>query len=134
MIRLIGRLKTVKNRHQIIKVLLLISIYCIGIYLSADASAYFSEQNVVKNNKEQDYVSATSKVLFTHTQQYETSLSNLTEYSLPSFESSDNLYWLISISNELLFNSKFKQYNNYFKNILIRHRKSDLIFPFHNFW
>lgn len=123
-----------KNTHQIIKVLLLISIYCFGIYLSADTSAYFSEQNVVKDNKQQEYVSATSKVLFIHTQQYETSLSNLTEYSLPSFESANNLFWLISNSNELLFNSKFKQYQNHLKTILIRHRKSDLIFPFHYFW
>ncbi|SDS30962.1 hypothetical protein SAMN05216503_2645 [Polaribacter sp. KT25b] len=123
-----------KNKHQIIKVLLLISIYCFGIYLSANSSAYFSEQNVVKDNKQKEYVSTTSKVLFIHTQQYESLQSNLTEYSLPTFESPDNLFWLISNSNELLFNSKFKQYNNYLKNILIRHRKSDLIFPFHNFW
>lgn len=123
-----------KNKHQIIKVLLLISIYCFGIYLSANSSAYFSKQNVVKDNKQKEYVSTTSKVLFIHTQQYESLQSNLTEYSLPTFESPDNLFWLISNSNELLFNSKFKQYNNYLKNILIRHRKSDLIFPFHNFW
>lgn len=123
-----------KNKHQIIKVLLLISIYCFGIYLSANSSAYFSEQNVVKDNKKTEYLSSTSKVLFIHTQQYESLHSNLTEYSLTTFESPDNLFWLISNSNELLFNSKFKQYNNYLKTILIRQRKSDLIFPFHNFW
>jgi hypothetical protein len=124
----------VKNKHQIIKVLLLISIYCFGIYLSANSSPYFSTQNVIQNNEQKEYLATTSKVLFTHTQQSENLLSELTEYSLPNFEFSSDNFWSIPYSNKLLFNSKFKQYNSYLKNTLIRHRKSDLIFPFHNFW
>lgn len=123
-----------KNKHQIIKVLLLITIYCFGSYLSTDALSYFKKENILQNNNQTEYLSTKSKVLFVHTQQYESSVYNLTEYSLPDFESSNNLFWLNSNSNQLLVDSKFKQYKNHLKTLLIRQRKSDLIFPFHNFW
>lgn len=123
-----------KKRGQILKVLLLTSIYCFGIFLSANNSTYFSTQNVDQNNEQLAYSATTSKILYVHTQQIENSLSDILEYSLPSFKLSNNDFLAISASNTLEFNATFKQYKNYLQNTLIRHRKSDLIFPFHNFW
>lgn len=123
-----------KQKHLILKVLLLISIYCSGMYLSANTPSYFSTHNVAKNKEKATYLETASKVFYTHTQQTENLISELTEFSLPSFQLSSDDFLAISFSDKLEFNSKFKQYQNYLENTLIRHRKSDLIFPFHNFW
>ncbi|MCL7765301.1 hypothetical protein MPF19_17905 [Polaribacter sp. Z014] len=123
-----------KQKHQILKVLLLISIYCSGMYLSANTSSYFNTHNVAENKEKATYLETASKVFYTHTQQSENSISELTEFSLPSFQLSSDDFLTITYSNKLEFNSKFKQYKNYLNTTRIRHRKSDLIFPFHNFW
>lgn len=123
-----------KKRGQILKVLLLTSVYCFGIFLSANNSTYFSAENISKNNEQLAYSATTSKALFVHTQQFENSLSEVTEFSSPNFKLFNDDFAAISASNTLEFNATFKQYKNYLQNTLIRHRKSDLIFPFHNFW
>ena len=123
-----------KQKHQILKVVLLISIYCFGLFLSANTSSYFSKDNTPLNKEEATYFTSATKVFYAHTQQSENSISELVDFSLPSFELSSSDFLAITYSNKLEFNSKFKQYKNYLNNTLIRHRKSDLIFPFHNFW
>jgi len=123
-----------KKKHQIFKVVLLISIYCFGMYLSANTLPDFGAHNIALNKEKATFSSTASKVFYTHTQQSENSISELTEFSLPNLKLSSDVFVAISYSNKLDFNSKFKQYKNYLDNTLIRHRKSDLIFPFHNFW
>ena len=126
--------EVMKKKHQIFKVLLLIAIYCSGIYLTANTSPFLSLQSSTQNKEKATFLTTASNVFHTHTQQSENSISDLTEFSLPNFELSSDDFHAISYSNKLQFNSKFKQYKNYLNNTLIRHRKSDLIFPFHNFW
>lgn len=123
-----------KKKHQIFKVILLIAIYCSGMYLSANTPSYLGTHNVSTNTAKATFSTTASKVFYTHTQQSENSISELVEFSLPNFELSSDDFTAISYANKLDFNSKFKQYKNYLDNTLIRHRKSDLIFPFHNFW
>ncbi|WP_158840659.1 hypothetical protein [Polaribacter sp. L3A8] len=123
-----------KKKQQIFKVILLIAIYCSGMYLSANTLPYFGTHNVFTNTEKATFSTTASKVFYTHTQQSENSISELVEFSLPNFKLSSDDFIAISYANKLDFNSKFKQYKNYLDNTLIRHRKSDLIFPFHNFW
>ena len=123
-----------KKKHQIFKVILLIAIYCSGMFLSANTPSYLGTHNVSTNTEKATFSTTASKVFYTHTQQSENSISELVEFSLPNFELSSDDFTAISYANKLDFNSKFKQYKNYLDNTLIRHRKSDLIFPFHNFW
>jgi hypothetical protein len=123
-----------KNWNQIIKVLLLVSIYCFGVCISTKALPYSSAHPIEQNNKQHKYVTSASKILFFHTEQSEDSLSSLSEYSLQNFKLSYTDFWVTSLSIEILCKATFKQYKNHLKTILIRYRKSDLIFPFHNFW
>jgi hypothetical protein len=123
-----------KKKHQIFKVILLIAIYCSGMYLSANTLPYLGTHNVSTNTEKATFSTTASKVFYTHTQQSDNSISELVEFSLLNSELSSDDIIAITYSNKLEFNSKFKQYKIYLNNTLIRHRKSDLIFPFHNFW
>jgi len=123
-----------KRGEQIIRVLLLISIYCFGISVSAITAPNSNTQVFVQNNGQEDSFSAASKTHFVHTYQSEISVSNFLECSLSNDNLSLDDFIIVLFLNKLLFNAKFKQYENHFKNLLIRHRKADLIFPFHSFW
>ena len=123
-----------RNTPQILRVLLLISIYCFGICVSAQTLPKSNTQAFVQNNGQEDYLTTSSVTHFLHTQQSEVSVSVISEYAEPNYKLPFQGFAVISFSNELLFNATFKQYENHFNTLLIRQRKSDLIFPFHNFW
>ncbi|WP_341225587.1 hypothetical protein [uncultured Arcticibacterium sp.] len=42
--------------------------------------------------------------------------------------------WILEKTHKAVFISKYSQYVSSAKNLLIRHRKADIIFPFHYFW
>ena len=128
---LFHKMKSVKH---IIQVFLLIIIYCFGIYNSANIIPFSNDNKLEQNHGNKEYLIASAKILSPHSQQSEVSISGVTEYPTPDFKLSFSVLPIISKSSELLLNSIFKQYRCYFKNLLIRNRKSDLIFPFHNFW
>lgn len=123
-----------KNWNTILSVALLLSVYCFGIYIPASTlpSSYNLENTNKKEQKE--ILSTSSKILYAHTQQFESLYSDVTENTFPAFKVPFNVFWNTIYTNKILFNSKFKQYDNHLKTLLIRQRKSDLIFPFHYFW
>ena len=123
-----------KSVSHIIRVFLFITIYCFGIYNSANILAFSNDDRLEQNSGKKENFIASSKILSPHSQQSEVSISDVTEYPTPDFKLSFSVLPIISKSSELRLNSIFKQYRCYFKNLLIRNRKSDLIFPFHNFW
>lgn len=123
-----------KSTSHIFRVLLLVAIYGFGVYSSANILPFSNEITVVQNKEQKAYFTASTKVLSPHSQQSEISISDVTEYATPNFKLPYTTVSLSLLSNEVGFNSRFKQYENYANNLLIRHRKSDLIFPFHNFW
>ena len=124
-----------KKWHKILRVFLLVSIYCFGVYVPAKTALNSSAQTFEQHKEQKEYLNSASKILYPHTQQLENSISDITECSFSNFDlSSIEGFWTITYPEELLFNARFKQYKNYLKTLLIRQRKSDLIFPFHNFW
>ncbi|WP_405608348.1 hypothetical protein [Polaribacter sp. Asnod1-A03] len=123
-----------KQKHQILITLLLVSIYCFGLYLSANTLPYSSKQNVIENQENSKYSVAESKGFYAHTQQLENSFFQLLEDYSVDYEFPFDVFGITSYSNKLLFNAKYKQYKNLLENTRIKYRKSDLIFPFHNFW
>ena len=123
-----------KNQNYIVKVLLLVTVYCFGIYGSASTLPFSNDITYSQENEHSAYLTSSSKILSPHSQQTEVSISDVAEslnlnFKLPftSFNPSQKL-------SEVFFNTRFKQYKIYANTLLIRHRKSDLIFPFHNFW
>ncbi|MFC0605166.1 hypothetical protein [Winogradskyella pulchriflava] len=123
-----------KNTNHILKVLLLITIYCFGIYASAKTVHYPSVLTVQNTNEQQDYLVNTSKVHFLHTQQAENILTSVEINVSPDFKLSFDDFCKLTFSNELQYSAKYKQYKDHLQTLRIRYRKSDLIFPFHNFW
>ena len=125
-----------KNWNNILGVFLLVSVYCFGIYTPAKKLSHSSLQNIEQSNTStpKENLEANSKLLQPHTQQFENLFSDVAELSFPELKLPYNGLWAIISSNDILFSAKFKQYQNHLKTILIRQRKSDLIFPFHNFW
>ncbi|WP_282050161.1 hypothetical protein [Maribacter aquivivus] len=123
-----------KSTNNIFRVLLLVTIYCFGIYSSANTLPFSNEVVLSQSNNKQSLFKESTKTLSPHAQQSEISVSDVAEvsssnYKLPftSFNSHIN-------NSELGILARFKQYQLYANTLLIRHRKSDLIFPFHSFW
>ena len=123
-----------KNRYKILKGLLFFIIYCFGIVVFTNTLSSKSVQSVEQNNVQKDYFANVSKVVFFNIDDSESLLSSLNEYASPNFKLPFKGFYLVTYTGELYFKSKFKQYKNNLNKILIRYRKSDLIFPFHNFW
>lgn len=115
-------------------ILLLISVYCFGFGISAKNVDFSDFQLFEKKNQQGIYFSLPSNALYFHAIKTETFFSGLTEYTSPNFNPNFEDFWAQSLSKELLLCAKFKQYNRFQKNRLVRYRKSDLIFPFHYFW
>ncbi|WP_405396537.1 hypothetical protein [Maribacter sp. Asnod2-G09] len=123
-----------KSTNNIFKVLLLVTIYCFGIYSSANTLPFSNEIVLSDNGDERTYFSESSKLLSPHAQQSEISVSDVAEVSSPNYKLPFTSFNSQINYSELGFVARFKQYQLYANTLLIRHRKSDLIFPFHSFW
>lgn len=82
----------------------------------------------------QRYFSTISVTLFCNPPQSEISLSDLNDFSSPSFKKIFSDYWTLNTAIEKLFKVAFSQYSFSSRNLLVRHRKTNIIYPFHCFW
>lgn len=124
-----------KNIFKIFGVSFLISIYCFAVVViqfNGLKSSLISHSEG-KTEKQLYSISSTSNV--SHTSQSESTfqvnknLNNATSYNLLY----QGFFTGLRIVN-LNYISKFTQYIFFGHSFLIKHRKADLIFPFHYFW
>lgn len=123
-----------KQFRQPFKALFFLTIYCFGIFVSIKTLPSSITQITEHSNKQKEYNTKLSNILSVHTPQSENLLSEITEYGLPTFKLSNTAFGVFLFSKNLFFKTKFNQYQNYYKSLLLRNRKTNLIFPFHNFW
>lgn len=123
-----------KDFNHISKVLLLITIYCFGICVSAKTLHVSSGPSFQNTNEQQDNLVSASKVHFLHTQPSESILASVEIAGLPDFKLAFDVFCKPTVSFELQNLARYKQYKSHLQTLRIRYRKSDLIFPFHNFW
>ena len=122
-----------KKIINIISIILLTAIYCHGIGAVTKALSHIDSRQTSTASQEQ-LISDLSTKLFYHTTKSESSVSNYS--SLPSkiVKTDFSGLWTSLKKPEKLYKSAFKQYTTLSTNLLIEHRKTALIFPFHYFW
>lgn len=92
------------------------------------------ETSLSANKGRQNDYSAAAAQLLSNATQIEGFTTNFFNPTFPDFKTS----WAGDRSRtkvtEALLNTRFLQYINTSKNLLVNYRKSDLIFPFHYYW
>jgi hypothetical protein len=122
----------VKKTFKIASVTFLMVIYCLAIGVVTESRVY-SEYNKSSTSSQEKFISDLSTKILQHTAQSESATNNLNNLPLPSSKSHFQGFDVL-IAIEQLFKGEFSQYTNFSKNILVKHRKADFIFPFHYFW
>lgn len=121
------------SNFKIVSVAVLMIIYCFAIGIVRESRTQFDVQSNSSTSQEK-FFSDISTTLFSHTTQFEGSISNFNNLPNPSFKNPFSGLWTITRCSEQLLLNTFAQYTNSSRNFLIQHRKTDIIFPFHYFW
>ena len=79
------------------------------------------------------YVTVASQTLFGYTPQSEITIGSQ-DVPVSTFKNSFSGFATSIKSSEPFVSSQFHQYLSFYRNCLIRYRKSDVIFPFHYHW
>ncbi len=124
-----------KKVDSILEASLMTMIYCLA--LLSVVSHHFSAGSTSSDYSSEvhpSYVSADAIDLFFHAAQVEISSSVVNSNVIPNFKNQFQGFSAILLHQEIIFGSAFHQYHSTFTNLLIRFRKANLIFPFHDFW
>src|SRR5690606_22708167 len=126
----IGYLWRMKNWTRVAAMLFLLLIYCCGIGVAGRTL----HTPPVEQFSEGTHISAAKTTMFHHIQQNETNYFQPNELpgSAPNLIDGGPSGALRALNQ--LFLAKDRQYAKGSVNLLIRHRKANLIFPFHSFW
>jgi hypothetical protein len=103
----------------------------IGLASFADSGSAFSNNATAEK---EGYFTAISGNLLSPTSQTKTAANHLGDSSASAFEGPLSAHWAANRAAERLIESEFSHYMASMRGLLIRYRKSDLIFPFHYFW
>lgn len=122
-----------KNKIKNTSIVLLIAIYCFALGIATESAIHYDFQNQPRAEQE-NFFSTISTNLFCHTSQSENSIKNFNDFPSPRFTDSYNSLWAVNKTTEHFLEIVFLQYNFFSKNLLIRFRKNNIIFPFHCFW
>lgn len=123
----------VKNKVRILSVVVLAVIYC---FATGTAHKSLSDADFINNStsSQEKVISDFSAKLFCHTSPYGSSVNIYNNLPAPNYNNQFKGLWAIIKTTEQLILTKFSQYTTFSGNILINHRKSDIIFPFNYFW
>ena len=121
------------QKVRIFSVIFLTAIYinAIGIVFKSNNCNDFNYNQTSTNIK---YIQDFSSVLISLNSQSINYLNNFSNERLTNCANTFYGLWLILKLNEQIIETDNSLYINFSKNILIKYRKSDFIFPFHYFW
>ena len=122
-----------RKRIKIFSVYILAIIYCLAVVFVNQSQVQISHYSKPSLSNEKSFSDISFK-LFSHTPLSDKSLNN--KYNLPVPSSHNNLgdYWGNIHQMGGLFDTRYKQYLSFSKNILVNLRKVQFLFPFHYFW
>jgi hypothetical protein len=114
-------------------VIFLTAIYCFAIGVGTNSLAH-SDFHSSPAPSQEKFIANLSPKLFCHTTQFESSVNNFNNLAAANFKNLFSGFCAIVKATDQLFETEFSQYTSFSGNILIHHRKSDIIYPFHYFW
>lgn len=124
-----------KKAFKIFALINVILLYGFAISINSsnpsNASVSFS---TATNSQHESYHPDVTPGLFCHTIQEGNSFTGYSHVPSSCFKNSSNTFSACANAAEQLFSGKFSQYIFYSKNILIRLKQTDFIYPFHHFW
>ena len=127
---------SVKKRIIISNVILLTAIYCFTIGFGVKSFVYFDSQNTqnTRTSEQEKYYTPSFTSLFCVSTQFEGSENTFNDFPTTSFNNLFNELWALAKRTDQFYKSAFTQYVHFSGNLLIRYRKTNIIFPFNCFW
>lgn len=122
-----------KKRIKVFSVYILAIIYCMAAVLVTQSQVQISHYSKPSLSNEKSFSDISSK-LFSHTPLSDKSLNNKYNLSVPTYFNHFGDYWGMIHLMGGLFDTRYKQYLSFSKNILVNLRKVQFLFPFHYFW
>lgn len=111
----------------------MIGTYCFSISAIA-ISVTQSDTHCYIDNSEKNFYTYFSKSNFFNTSHPTTNVTNPHIQPIPSFKKTYDGFRSVTVVIERLLETEFNQYSQFCRSLLVRHRKTDIIFPFHYFW
>jgi hypothetical protein len=121
------------KRNRILSAVFLTAIYCFAIGIVSQSFSY-SDNSLKQTSANEKFILEISTELFCHTSQTLNYLNSFNNLFAPNYDNTYIGLWKIEKVNEQLIETELSQYISFSNNILIKNRKSDLIYPFHYFW
>jgi hypothetical protein len=120
----------VKRAFKYFGILLFVTVYCFAIS-SVSASHVYSVNG--HSHSEKHVLSVSADVFSGFVSSFK-SVSPSQNFPNPNLKHSFDGIRILEKIYKVVFQSKYTQYVGFAKNLLIRNRKTDIIFPFHYFW
>jgi hypothetical protein len=112
---------------------MLTAVYCFAVSVVTNSFVdSYSHSNSTPT--EGRFVSEVFAKINNHALLSEPSTNNSYTGPVKGFKNPFNKLWATTKTSEHLTEPEFSQYTKSFRNVLIKHRKTDFIFPFHYFW
>ncbi len=121
-----------KKLLKITGFLTILALYCLSISFYSGNAVNYTDYS--KNSDSEYRSSIVSSNLFCHTEQSESSVSLHNNISRTSLKNSFNQFSAFSLAAIHLLRNSYSTYFFYSENIVVRFKKTDIIFPFHYFW
>ncbi|MBE0654816.1 MAG: hypothetical protein IH594_13525 [Bacteroidales bacterium] len=122
-----------KNTIRIPGIIFLTTVYFLAINLVNPSYSYSGPQDNSSTRHGSWYLSASAN-LSSHTAKSEVSINDISNIPAPSFKDQcSDLRAIAKVSGKLI-QTRFSSYTHHSRNFLVKHQKTDIIFPYHNFW
>ena len=112
---------------------LLATIYCFAMNVVTQSIVSFNYNSDVHSGEER-YLERVYSIFFYHTPHNETASNTVQNFVAHEFKNLFHFIWATQETIENKFEKSVTLYTWNSENIQIRYRKTNLIFPFHNFW
>jgi hypothetical protein len=122
-----------KGSVRIMGVVFLTAIYCYAMGVVTESYTHPGNPHQPASPEKKLIAEFSSKQLC-HTAQTENDASDTNHLSAPGYKNPLAGFGALAKAKELLLEASFSRYSSFAMNILIKYRKSDIVFPFHYFW